>query len=118
MLKRQLRDEDHGLRMQPSLASGESSSTTQLHSENGEYSLMSSHRLAVGIWMVFARMALKPCQMRVLAAIPFQKEHGVSNGSFSHVAPAIGALAANSEGPTRAGERAGWVETQEREESE
>lgn len=104
--------------MQPSLASGGSSSTAQLHSEKGESSLKSSHCLAVGIWMVFAGMALKPCQMRVLAAIPFQKEHGVSNGSVSHVAPAVGALAANLEGPARAGERAGWGQTQEGEESE
>lgn len=39
--------------------------------------------------MVFAGMALKLCQMRVLATIPFQKEHGVSNGSIGHVALAL-----------------------------
>lgn len=63
--------------------------------------------------MVFAGMALKPCQMRVLTVIPFQKEHGGSNGSVGHVALAVGTLAANLEGSARAGERAGWGKTWE-----
>lgn len=63
--------------------------------------------------MVFAGMALKLFQMRVLATIPFQKEQGVSNGSIGHVALAVGALAANLEGPARAGERAAWAKPRE-----
>lgn len=108
MLERQLGDEDHDSGMQPSLALGGSSSTT---GQNGESSLLSSHHLAVGTRMVFAGMALKPCQMRVLTTIPFRKEQGVSNGSIVHVAPAVSALAANLEGPARAGEKAGWGKT-------
>lgn len=68
--------------------------------------------------MVFAGMALKPCQMRVLATVPFHNEQGLSNGSAGHVAPAVGALAANLEGPAKAGERAGWGKTRKGEESE
>lgn len=111
MLEQQLRDEDRGSGMQPSLASGGSSSTTQLHSEKGESSLQSSHHLAVGIRMVFAGMALKPCQVRALATIPFHKEHRVSNGSVGHVALAVDALAANL--AARAHERARWGKAQE-----
>lgn len=71
MLEWQLRDEDRGSGMQPGLASGGSSSTTRLHSEIGESSLLSSHHLALGMWMVFAGMALKPCQIEGTGYSPF-----------------------------------------------